>query len=224
MLAYNFVFKSWVVMRTVVSRSISFFKNSRRRVIESIEPRADLQGMHGLNSGAYDSGIGIGCQLISFFTSHQWSLYTRDIWRIGVPLTSLVEDKNWIFCTWLASKNECLFIKSLLVCLFVCCFFFCFVLFPFLFHVGENYDIPRAQQKVKISETAKIWLVGWLVGFLTSSSTSRLYVRRVPRLKSEIFTCCYTWDRAGRPWLLSQSVTLYWHRTNRLGAGGHSGD
>ena len=38
-----------------------------------------------------------------------------------------------------------------------------------------------------------------LVGFLTSSSTSRLYRKRVPRLTSGNFTYCHTRDRAGRP-------------------------
>ena len=38
-----------------------------------------------------------------------------------------------------------------------------------------------------------------LVGFLTSSSTTRLYRGRVPRLTSDNFTCCHTRDRAGRP-------------------------
>ena len=37
----------------------------------------------------------------------------------------------------------------------------------------------------------------WLVGFLTSSSTTRLYRGRVSRLKSDNFTCCHTRDRAG---------------------------
>ena len=40
----------------------------------------------------------------------------------------------------------------------------------------------------------------WLVGFLTSSSTTRLYRGRAPR-QSVNFTCCHTWDRAGRPCL-----------------------
>ena len=38
------------------------------------------------------------------------------------------------------------------------------------------------------------------------------------------FMCCHSWDRAGWQWLLSQPVTLYWHRPNQYGAGGHSGD
>ena len=46
-------------------------------------------------------------------------------------------------------------------------------------------------------------------GFLTSSSTTRLYCGRVPRLTSDNFTSCHTRDRAGRPRLLSQPVTLY---------------
>ena len=43
-----------------------------------------------------------------------------------------------------------------------------------------------------------------LFGFLTSSSTTRLYRGRAPRQSVWEFTCCHTWDRAGRPWLLSQ--------------------
>ena len=39
----------------------------------------------------------------------------------------------------------------------------------------------------------------WLVGFLTSSSATRLYRGRAPRLKPDNCTCCYTRDRAGRP-------------------------
>ena len=31
-----------------------------------------------------------------------------------------------------------------------------------------------------------------LVGFLTSSSTTRLYLGRAPRLTSDNFTCCHT--------------------------------
>ena len=55
-----------------------------------------------------------------------------------------------------------------------------------------------------------------LVVFLTSSSTTRLYRVRVPRLTSVHFTCCHTRGRAVRPWLLSQPVTLYWHRPKEL--------
>ena len=32
---------------------------------------------------------------------------------------------------------------------------------------------------------------------------------------SDNFTCCHTWDRAGRPWPLSQLVTFYWHLPNQ---------
>ena len=64
-----------------------------------------------------------------------------------------------------------------------------------------------------------VCLVGWLVGFLKSSSATRLYRGWVPRLSSDKFTCCHTWDRAERPWLLSQPVTLYWHRTKPVGSG-----
>ena len=68
-------------------------------------------------------------------------------------------------------------------------------------------------------------LVGWLVGFLTSSSQQLGYIVDGPQDRaSDNFTCCNTRDRAGRPWLLSQPVTLYWHRPNQWGAGGHSGN
>ena len=58
-----------------------------------------------------------------------------------------------------------------------------------------------------------VCLFVWLVGFLTSSSTTRLYHGRGPRLTSDNFMCCHTRGRAGRPWLLSQPVTLYYTRT-----------
>ena len=38
-----------------------------------------------------------------------------------------------------------------------------------------------------------------LFRFLTSSSITRLYRVRVPRLTSDNFTCCHTRDRVGRP-------------------------
>ena len=60
----------------------------------------------------------------------------------------------------------------------------------------------------------KRWHFVCLFGFLTSSSITRLYRGRVPKLASDNFTCCHTRDRVGRPWLLSQPVTLYWHRPN----------
>ena len=44
-----------------------------------------------------------------------------------------------------------------------------------------------------------VCLFGWLVGFLTSLSATRLYRRRVPRLTPDNFTCCHTRERAGRP-------------------------
>ena len=42
-----------------------------------------------------------------------------------------------------------------------------------------------------------ICLFVWLVGFLSSSSTTMLYHGRVPRLTSDNCTCCHTRDRAG---------------------------
>ena len=41
-----------------------------------------------------------------------------------------------------------------------------------------------------------VWFWFGLFGFLTSSSTTRLYRGRVPRLTSHNFTCCHTRDRA----------------------------
>ena len=46
----------------------------------------------------------------------------------------------------------------------------------------------------------------WLVGFLTSSSTTRLSCIRVPRLTSDNFMCCYTEKEQGdHDFCLSQS-------------------
>ena len=39
----------------------------------------------------------------------------------------------------------------------------------------------------------------WLVGFLMSLATTRLYREQVPNLTSDHFTCCHTRDRAARP-------------------------
>ena len=58
-------------------------------------------------------------------------------------------------------------------------------------------------------------IFAWLVGFFTSWSATRLFRERVPRLTSDNFTCCHTRDKAWRPWLRSQPVTLYWHRPNQ---------
>ena len=63
-----------------------------------------------------------------------------------------------------------------------------------------------------------------LFGYLMSSSATRLYCGGVQRLTSDNFTCCPTWDKAVRPWFLSQLVTLYCHRPNQQGAGGYSGN
>ena len=59
------------------------------------------------------------------------------------------------------------------------------------------------------SLAALVDIVGLFVSFLTSSSISRLYHGWVSRLASDNFTCCHTRDRARRPCLLSQPVTLY---------------
>ena len=50
---------------------------------------------------------------------------------------------------------------------------------------------PRSESSLLVC------LFGWLVGFLTSSSTTRLYRGKIPRLTSDNFTCCHTRDWAG---------------------------
>ena len=65
-----------------------------------------------------------------------------------------------------------------------------------------------SSKSIKTLES-RICLFVWLVGFLTSSPTTRLYRGRVPRLTSDNFyvlPVCHTRDRAGRPWILSQPV------------------
>ena len=57
--------------------------------------------------------------------------------------------------------------------------------------------LPRGKLSTKDTEVACVFV--WLVGFLTSSPTTRLYRGRVPRLTTDNFTCCHTRDRAGRP-------------------------
>ena len=54
-----------------------------------------------------------------------------------------------------------------------------------------------------------------LFGFLRSSSTTRSYRGRAPRQSVWQFYVRHSWDRAGRLWLLSQPVTLYWHQSNQ---------
>ena len=63
-----------------------------------------------------------------------------------------------------------------------------------------------------------------LFGFLTSSSTTSLFRGRAPRQSVWQFYVLPQWDGAGRPWLLSQPVRLYWHRPNQYRAVGHSGN
>ena len=65
------------------------------------------------------------------------------------------------------------------------------------------------------------------LGFLTSSSATRLSRGLVSSLNMyDNFTCRQSppRDRAGRPWLLTQSVILFWHRPNQKRAGGQSED
>ena len=58
-----------------------------------------------------------------------------------------------------------------------------------------------------------------LVGFLTSSTTTKLYRGRVPRLTSDNFTCCHTRDRARRPWLLVSAGHIILTPTQPVGSG-----
>ena len=54
------------------------------------------------------------------------------------------------------------------------------------------------------SRNLNLW--SCLFGFLTSSSSNRLYRRRFPRLMSNSFTCCHKRDRVGdHDFCLSQS-------------------
>ena len=47
------------------------------------------------------------------------------------------------------------------------------------------------------TEITQVFNEVWLVGFLTSSSATRLFHRRVPRLTSDNFTCCHTETKRG---------------------------
>ena len=58
-----------------------------------------------------------------------------------------------------------------------------------------------------------------LIGFLTSSSPTRFIADGPQDRASDNFMCCHTWDRAGRPWLLSQPVTLLLTLTQPVGSG-----
>ena len=61
-------------------------------------------------------------------------------------------------------------------------------------------QLPGATGKGNNLNNLFLGLMGTsLVGFLTSLSSTGLYVGRVPRLTSDIFTCCHTRDRVGRP-------------------------
>ena len=76
---------------------------------------------------------------------------------------------------------------------------------PVLENVGclqrmkNPYGIVRTELLDNVEKLQHVIRFVCLVGFLTSSSASRLYRGRVPRLTSDNFTCCHTRDRAGRP-------------------------
>ena len=59
--------------------------------------------------------------------------------------------------------------------------------------------LPGTLPERLISEGGSSRSLVWLAGFFTSSSTTRLYRGRVPRLTSDNFTYSHTRDRAGRP-------------------------
>ena len=64
--------------------------------------------------------------------------------------------------------------------------------------------VSTGQQDVGLkTKSGPFRLIVWFVGFLTSSSTIRLYRGRVPRLTSGNFTCCHMRDRSGWLWLVS---------------------
>ena len=64
---------------------------------------------------------------------------------------------------------------------------------------GGQAPVVSKDQDMTEVERKRLFSGALLVGFLTSSSTTRLYRERVPRLTSDSFTCCHTRHRAGRP-------------------------
>ena len=78
------------------------------------------------------------------------------------------------------------------------------------------HDPNKQNTCLEPSSGSPSWYDGWLVGF---SSITRLYRGRAPRQSVWQFNelpACHTWDRAGRPWLLSHPVTLYRHLIWRM--------
>ena len=61
--------------------------------------------------------------------------------------------------------------------------------------------------------------LGFVCSFDFLKSSSRGYHGRPQDRASDNFMCCHTWDRAGRPWLLSQLVTLYCTPNKAIGSG-----
>ena len=62
---------------------------------------------------------------------------------------------------------------------------------------GEEESEARSTSTPTPSPSSSLF--GWLVGFLTSSPTPRLYHHGPQDRASDNFTCCHTRDREGRP-------------------------
>ena len=68
--------------------------------------------------------------------------------------------------------------------------------------VPPRFSLLGDRTQVSLGHS-KLLLFVWFRNVLV-----KLYRRRVPRLTSDNLTCYHTRDRKGRPWLLSQPVTL----------------
>ena len=75
---------------------------------------------------------------------------------------------------------------------------------------GQNNGVRLSDSFIRLTETLYFSLFGWLVGFLTSSSATRLYgiSRTDPRTERLTILRAATHETAGRPRILSQPVTL----------------
>ena len=77
-------------------------------------------------------------------------------------------------------------------------------------HQSEQ-NVPGLQNFLKDRLLVSTSIGRFLYVCLVSSRPRQLlgYIADEPQNRaSDNFTCCHTWDRAGRPWLLSQPVTL----------------
>ena len=82
----------------------------------------------------------------------------------------------------------------------------------------KNCDPTRLRPNV-VKLSLLVCLFVWLVGFLTSSLTTRLYRGQVPRLTSDNFTCCHTRDRVGRPLTFVSAGHIILTPTQPVGSG-----